>query len=304
LASVEEFLNLPENAAYRETTPTPSEFMQRMAEAERVIKGPFTTYLSKNVGAEGDPTVKLARQGITFETPENLLQFAQFADPVSLAAKRLEAGFPVMGTYAEEGFQKGAELDALTAEIEAIEAVRQPLFDRAHAEGIDPASIPEYAETTNPLRQKLRQKELLEGEIENIKLARAVEDIGDFAVEPKTKQQVLGQIPFAQRQFYPGVTKAAEGEKLYTGRESILKDMGYEKLGKELVEDILTGKAGDTSKLTIENYMREKGLSRIEAEKAAKLQEQQYRTTLQNTLLERLRSDQCPDLWQCCHHHA
>ncbi len=292
LASVEEFLNLPENAAYRETTPTPSEFMQRMAEAERVIKGPFTTYLSKNVGAEGDPTVKLARQGITFETPENLLQFAQFADPVSLAAKRLEAGFPVMGTYAEEGFQKGAELDALTAEIEAIEAVRQPLFDRAHAEGIDPASIPEYAETTNPLRQKLRQKELLEGEIENIKLARAVEDIGDFAVEPKTKQQVLGQIPFAQRQFYPGVTKAAEGEKLYTGRESILKDMGYEKLGKELVEDILTGKAGDTSKLTIENYMREKGLSRIEAEKAAKLQEQQYRTTLQNTLLERLRSDQ------------
>ena len=292
LASVEEFLNLPENAAYRETTPTPSEFMQRMAEAERVIKGPFTTYLSKNVGAEGDPTVKLARQGITFETPENLLQFAQFADPVSLAAKRLEAGFPVMGTYAEEGFQKGAELDALTAEIEAIEAVRQPLFNRAHAEGIDPASIPEYAETTNPLRQKLRQKELLEGEIENIKLARAVEDIGDFAVEPKTKQQVLGQIPFAQRQFYPGVTKAAEGEKLYTGRESILKDMGYEKLGKALVEDILTGKAGDTSKLTIENYMREKGLSRIEAEKAAKLQEQQYRTTLQNTLLERLRSDQ------------
>jgi hypothetical protein len=56
LADVEEFLSLPENAAYRETTPTPSEFMQRMAEAERVIKGPFTTYLSKNVGAEGDPT--------------------------------------------------------------------------------------------------------------------------------------------------------------------------------------------------------------------------------------------------------
>jgi hypothetical protein len=197
-----------------------------------------------------------------------------------------------MGTYAEEHFQKGAEFDALTREIEALEAVRRPLFDRAHAEGLDPASIPEYAETTNPLRQKLRQKELLEGEIENIKLARTVEDISDSAIAPKTKQEMLGQIPFAQRQFYPGVTKAGEGEKLYMGQESIIRELGFTKLGKALVEDILTGKAGDTSKLTIENYMREKGLSRIEAEKAAKLQEQQYRKSLETVLLDRIRNDQ------------
>lgn len=292
MVELEEFLNLPENAAYRESAPTPTEFMQRMGEAERVIKGPFTTYLSKNVGAEGDPTVKLARQGITFESPEEIFELARFADSPDLAAKRLQAGFPIMGTYAEEHFQKGAEFDALTQEIEALEAVRQPLFDQAHAEGIDPASIPAYAETTNPLRQKLRQREQLRGEIENIKLARAVEDISDLAIEPKTKQEMLERIPFEQRQFYPGVTKAGEGEKLYMGRESLLKDLGFKKLGQDLLEDILTGKAGDTSKLTIENYMREKGLSRIEAEKAAKLQEQQYRTTLQNTLLERLRSDQ------------
>lgn len=292
LAELEKFLNFPENAAYRENTPTPTEFMQRMGEAERVIKGPFTTYLSKNVGAEGDPTVKLARQGITFESPEEIFELAKFADSPDLAARRLEAGFPIMGTYAEEGFQKGAELDALTQEIEALEAVRRPLFDQAHAEGIDPASIPEYAETTNPLRQKLRQREQLQGELENIRLARAVEDISDWAIEPKTKQEMLERIPFEQRQFYPGVTKAGEGEKLYMGRESRIRDMGFNKLGKALVEDILTGKAGDTSKLTIENYMREKGLSRIEAEKAAKLQEQKYRENLQNVLLERIRSDQ------------
>ena len=292
MVELEEFLNLPENAAYRESAPTPTEFMQRMGEAERVIKGPFTTYLSKNVGTEGDPTVKLARQGITFESPEEIFEIARFADAPNLAAKRLEAGFPIMGTYAEEGFQKGAELDALTQEIEALEAVRRPLFDQAHAEGIDPASIPEYAETTNPLRQKLRQQEQLKGELENIKLAKAVEDISDSAIEPKTKQEMLERIPFEQRQFYPGVTKAGEGEKLYMGRESIIRDMGFNKLGKALVEDILTGKAGDTSKLTIENYMREKGLSRIEAEKAAKLQEQKYRENLQNVLLDRIRSDQ------------
>lgn len=292
LADVEEFLSLPENAAYRETAPTPSEFMQRMAEAERVVKGPFTTYISKNVGAEGDPTVKLARQGITFETPENIRQSARFADDPSLARRRVEGGFPILGTYGEEHFQKSAEFDALTREIEALEQVRRPLFEQAQAEGVDPASIPGYAETTNPLRQKLRQKEQLAGDIENIKLARAVEDISDYAVAPKTKKQILENISYADRQFFPSVTKAADDEKFYSGRRRIFEELGFEKLGKELVEDILTGKAGDTSKLTIENYMREKGLSRIEAEKAAKLQEQKYQETLQNTLLDRLKSDQ------------
>jgi hypothetical protein len=292
LADVEEFLSLPENAAYRETTPTPSEFMQRMAEAERVIKGPFTTYISKNVGAEGDPTVKLARQGITTRKPEELQQMANFASSSDLARMRLEGGFPIEGAYGEEYAQKSAEFEKLGAEIEALEQVRRPLFEQAQAEGVDPASIPGYAETTNPLRQKLRQKEQLAGDIENIKLARAVEDLGDYAVAPRTKEQFLRNIPFAEQQFFPSVIKAGENEKLYTGRRSLLKDMGFDTLGEDLVEDILTGKAGDTSKLTIENYMREKGLSRIEAEKAAKLQQQQYRTNLQNTLLDRLKSDQ------------
>jgi hypothetical protein len=292
LADVEEFLSLPENAAYRETTPTPTEFMQRMGEAERVIKGPFTTYLSKNVGAEGDPTVKLARQGITFETPEAIGELAQFANPADLAQKRTAAGFPAMGSFYEERMAKTGELDRLNAEIEALEDARRPLFNRAHDEGIDPASIPEYAETTNPLRQKLRQAEQLQGELENIKLATKVEDIGDSAVTPRTKKSVLSDLSFGEQQFFPSVTKAGEGETMYAGRKGLIRDLGFEKLGKELVEDILTGKAGDTSKLTIENYMREKGLSRIEAEKAAKLQQQQYRVNLQNTLLDRLKNDQ------------
>ena len=292
LEQIEEFLNQPENAAYLESAPTPTEFMKRMSEVERIIKGPYTTYISKNIGAEGDPTVKLARQGITFESPETIRDLAQFANPADLAKKRTQAGFPAMGSFYEERMAKTGELDALNAEIEALEDARRPLFNRAHDEGIDPASIPEYAETTNPLRQKLRQAEQLKGELENIKLASKVEDISDFAVESGTKEKMLSVIPFAEQQFFPSITKAGEGEKIYAGNKSIIRDLGFEKLGKDLVEDILTGKAGDTSKLTIENYMREKGLSRIEAEKAAKLQAQQYRMTLQNTLLDRLKNDQ------------
>ena len=292
LDQVEEFLSLPENAAYLESAPTPTEFMKRMEEVERVIKGPYATYISKNIGTEGNPTVKLARQGITFETPETIRDLAQYADPADLAKKRIEAGFPAMGSFYEERMAKTGELDSLNAEIEALEDARRPLFNRAHDEGIDPASIPEYAETTNPLRQKLRQAEQLKGELENIKLASRVEDIEDFAVESGTKEKRLSEIPFTEQQFFPSITKAGEGEKIYAGNKSIIRDLGFEKLGRELVEDILTGKAGDTSKLTIENYMREKGLSRIEAEKAAKLQAQQYRVNLQNTLLDRLKNDQ------------
>jgi len=294
LGLIEDLLNSPEGAAFREQgVPSPKEFMARMSEAERVLKGPFSNYISKNVGAEGDPTVKLARQGITYETPERIKELAQFANPSEMAGRRTASGFPAMGSFYEEHLAKTGELDRLNEEIKVLEDAREPLFNRAHEEGIDPATIPEYAEATNPLRQKLRQREQVLGELENIKLGTAVENIGDSTVAPKTKQEMLKQIPYAQRQFFPSVTKAAEDEKLFLiDRESLLGDMGYKKLGAELLEDILTGKAGDTSKLTIENYMRDKGLSRIEAEKAAKVQAQAYRQTLQTTLLDRLRSDQ------------
>ena len=294
LGLLEDLLNSPEGEAFREQGVIgPKEFMSRMTEAERVLKGPFSNYINKTVGAEGSPTVKLARQGITYEHPEDISQLAEFANPTELADRRLASGFPAMGSFYEERLAKTGELDRLNEEIKVLEDARAPLFNRAHEEGIDPASIPEYAEATNPLRQKLRQREQVLGELENIKLGTAMENVEDSIVRPMTKKSMLKSLPYEQQQFFPSVTKAAEDEKLFRiDRDSLLKDVGYKKLGAALLEDILTGKAGDTSKLTIENYMREKGLSRIEAEKAAKVQEQKYRQTLQTTLLDRLRNDQ------------
>lgn len=296
LETIEEFLAMPENQQFVEAgIPTPSEFLNRFKEAERVVKGPLVNYISKNVGAEGDPTVKLARQGITYESPERINELAGFVTPTPggrLAETRVKAGFPAMGSFHEERLAKTGELDKLNEEIAALEEVRTPLFNRAHEEGLDPASIPEYAETTNPLRQKLRQREQLQGELENIKLATAVENISDYAVTPKSKLQMEMDIPYQERQFFPSVTKGGENETFYTvGNRSLLNDIGYQKLGKDLVEDILTGKAGDTSKLTIENYIRDKHLTRVEAEKAAKLQQQQYRQNLEGVLLKRLQED-------------
>ena len=293
LETIEEFLAKPENQQFVEAgIPTPSEFLNRFKEAERVVKGPLVNYISKNVGAEGDPTVKLARQGITYESPERINELAQYVSQANLANVRTEGGFPAMGSFFEERLAKTGELDKLNEEIAAIENVRTPLFNRAHEEGIDPATIPEYAETTNPLRQKLRQREQLQGELENIKLATSVENLSDYAVTPRSKARMLADIPYQEQQFFPSITKSGENETFYiVGNKSLLNDIGYQKLGKELVEDILTGKAGDTSKLTIENYIRDKHLTRVEAEKAAKLQQQQYRQNLEGALLKRLQED-------------
>ena len=293
LETIEEFLAMPENQRFVEAgIPTPSQFLDRFKEAGRVVKGPLVNYISKNVGTEADPTVKLARQGITYESPERIQELAQYVRPDVLGMVRTKGGFPAMGSFHEERLAKTGELDRLNEEIAALEEVRTPLFNRAHEEGIDPASIPEYAETTNPLRQKMRQREQLQGELENIKLATSMENLSDSSITPKSRAQMLGDIPYQERQFFPSVTKGSESDTFYTLSNSrLLQDIGYKKLGKELVEDILTGKAGDTSKLTIENYIRDKGLSRAEAEKAAKLQQDQYRQSVQNVLLQRIRND-------------
>jgi len=289
-----EFLQTPEGQVLRQERgiPTPAEFMERMGEAERVFKGPFTNYIAKNVGAEGDPTVKLAREGLTMIPEEQIRELADFVPPDQMAKKRTQEGFPALGSFYEERMSKAFELGEINTEIDRLEAIRRPLFDLAHEQGIDPASLPEYSETTNPLRQKLREKEKIQEDLNNIDLASKVEDIGDASIYTRKTKEMLEEIPYEQRQFFPSVTKAGPEEKHYKVNATMLKEMGFKDIGKELLEDILNGKAGDTSKLTIENYIRQKGLSRKEAEKAAKLQEQKYRETLQNTLLERIRSDQ------------
>lgn len=293
IETIEEFLALPENQRFVEAGfPTPSQFLDRYKEAERVVKGPLVNYISKNVGAEDDPTVKLARQGITYETPGRIQELERYVRPDVLAQVRTAGGFPAMGSFHEERMAKTGELDKLNEEIAALEDLRAPLFNRAHEEGIDPAAIPEYAETTNPLRQKMRQREQLQGELENIKLATSVENLSDYSVTPRTKKQMEMDIPYQERQFFPSVIKGGENEAFYVlSNKSLLEDLGYKKLGIDLMEDILNGTAGDTSKLTVEKYIRDKHLTRVEAEKAAKLQQQQYRKNLEGVLLKRLQED-------------
>lgn len=293
LEFVSEFFETPEGQAVKEQygIPSPEEFVQRYGDAERVIKGPFVNFISRNVGAEGDALPKLARKGITIEAPEVIADLAEYTSKPQLAEKRLKAGFPALGSFHEERLAKTSELDALNEEIAKLEDARRPLFEQAQQRGEDPASIPEYAETTNPLRQKLRQREKLQEDLGNIKMAQNVENINDSIIKLKSTEEMLNEIPYEQRQFYPSVTRAKPEEMHYTAKGTFLKDSGFEKLGKDLLEDILTGKAGDTSKLTIENFIRDKHLSRVEAQKLAQEAQKQYVSLFDQYNQERLKTD-------------
>jgi hypothetical protein len=295
LQALEDVLNSPEGAVFRERgVPTPSEFERRLSEGERIIKGPFINYISKNLGAEGNPTLKLARQGITIRDPEDIEVLSQYAKRNKLAERRTKAGFPAEGSFNEERIAKLTERDTLQREINDLEAIRQPIFDQAHLDGVDPATIPAFAESTNPLRQKLRQLEKINEEVENIIVAANLENLEDSAVRPLTKKEALDNIRYADQQFFPSVTKAAKDEKFYDvdpETVGLLNEMGYKTLGRDLLKDIALGKAGDTSKLTIENYIRDKGLAQKEERRAAKAKEKTYRADLEAVLLDRIKND-------------
>ena len=295
LQAIEDVLNSPEGAVFRERgVPTPSEFERRLAEGERVIKGPFVNYISKNLGAEGNPTLKLARQGITIRDPEDIEVLSQYAKQASLAERRTKAGFPAEGSFNEERIARLTERDTLQREINELEAIRQPIFDQAHLDGVDPATIPAFAESTNPLRQKLRQLEKINEDIENIIVAANLENLEDSAVRPQTKKEALDNIRYADQQFFPSITKGAKDEKFYDvdpKTVGLLNEMGYKTLGRDLLKDIALGKAGDTSKLTIENYIREKGLAQKEERRESKAKEKTYRADLEAVLLARIKND-------------
>jgi len=295
LQAIEDVLNSPEGAVFRERgVPTPSEFERRLSEGERIIKGPFINYISKNLGAEGNPTLKLARQGITIRDPEDIEVLSQYAKQASLAERRTKAGFPAEGSFNEERIAKLTERDTLQREINELEAIRQPIFDQAHLDGVDPATFPAFAESTNPLRQKLRQLEKVNEEVENIIVAANLENLEDSAVRPQTKKEALDNIRYADQQFFPSITKGAKDEKFYDvdpKTVGLLNEMGYKTLGRDLLKDIALGKAGDTSKLTIENYIRDKGLAQKEERRAAKAKEKTYRADLEAVLLDRIKND-------------
>lgn len=273
-----EYLNSPEARALAERTGanvvTPADFTQRHAAAVDWLQGPFSNYLVRNVGTEGDPLVALAAQGLTYESPARVREMASYVQPSWVRPSREAAGFPAEGLVGVKANEKMGQLLVAQDELQAMQDRRNTLLAQAEAQGVDPATIPEYAALTNPLRVKGRQIQQLEKEIEDLKTGMAYETISDVAVIPRTPKEFLERdIDPYEQPFYPSATRAAEGETIYAGRETQLEnELGFGQIAQDFYNDVVQGNipADQLKNLTVEKYVRKGAEKRMakEAEEA------------------------------------
>lgn len=273
-----QYLNLPEVRAVAERTGaniiTPTDFTQRHAAAVDWLQGPFSNYLVRNVGTEGDPLVALAAQGLTYESPARVREMASYVQPSWVRPSREAAGFPAEGLVGIKANEKMGQLLVAQDELQAMQDRRNTLLAQAEARGVDPATIPEYAALTNPLRVKGRQIQQLEKEIEDLKTGMAYETISDAAVIPRTPKEFLERnIDPYEQPFYPSATRAAEGETIYAGRETQLEnELGFGQIAQDFYNDVVQGNipTDQLKNLTVEKYVRKGAEKRMvkEAEEA------------------------------------
>jgi hypothetical protein len=258
---------------------TPAEFAERHKLAVDWLQGPFSNYVVRNVGAEGDPLVALAAQGLTYQTPAALRETAQYTGELASQTRQL-GNMPEAGLVAPQLEAKQQQLAAAQQELSGMEAQRQALLDQAEAQGVDPRTMPGYVESTNPIRAKARQVAQLNQEVENLQLGSAYETIADASIVPRKPSEVLDRdINIHERPFYPSVTRAAPNEQLYVARQSELEDsLGLRQIAKDAYSDIIAGKipTDQLKNLTVEKYVRKGAEKRIAKEaEAAKLAERE-----------------------------
>jgi hypothetical protein len=275
---------------------TPAEFAERHTAAVDWLQGPYSNYIVRNIGAEGDPLVDLAAKGITYLPATEIRDLSVFAEPEQVQAMREKAGLPREGTVGAVTKAKMAELVAAQQELRAMEDLRADLYDQAREQGIDPASISEYAALTTPVRNKGRQVQQLENEIDKLQTGVAYEALTDISVMPRTPEEFLSRdIDEYEKPFYPAATRAKEGETVYPVRSRLLgTDLGFSKLAKDIYKDVI---AGDVSldqlkNLTVPKYVTKSAEKRMVKEAQQAKEQQEVKSRILDAAKEQLNAAQ------------
>ena len=262
--------------------PTPSEFMQRHEAAKNWVSGQWANYIDKNLGAEGDPLVKLASQGYTMKEPEALMRDS---DIDAIARRhRAKGNMPEEGALQPAIEAKQANLQTAQAEYRDMMLRRDALAETARQQGLtDPAQIPEYAALSNPLNAKQREINKLEQDLENLQLGQQYEALSDVAVEPTTAQSYLYDLPTGVTPFYPMLTKAPPESLVYGAPSSrALSDTGLVDVALNAYKDIVTGKIplDKVKSLTVPKYVEQYAKEQVTARQAQKAAQATYHQDL------------------------
>ncbi len=292
LAIYDEFRASPEGQAVgMQNLPSSQELQDRHAAAGQWLNSTFLNYVRRHLGAEGDPAVQLASQGLTVLPAEDIRRSASMGSSQSaVEALRRKAGMPEQGTVAPAIDAKSQELADAQLAVIALETQRGQYRDLAMQQGLpDPAMLPEYAATTNPLQTAVAKRDKLQGELENLQLGKAYEDVSDLALDVNTPKELLRKIQYEDRQFYPAVTRAQPDEKLYTSSSpQLFGNTGLDQVASQFYDDVMRGNLPieKLKGLTVEKYIRGKAEGRVAEEKRQAQAAMQMKAAVESRMQE------------------
>ena len=289
----DEFLQAPEGAVVgANNLLTATEIKARHDAATQWLNSNLLNYIQKNVGAEGDPLVKAASEGLTYLPAEKYQDALQSSGGKNLLEQNRRAGnMPIEGSLAAPIAKKETELAEAQSKLSEIESKRRNLADIAMRQGLpDPAMLPEYAALTNPVRSAVRERDKIEEQLDNLKVGKAYEAAADYGVSPMTAEDFLGRkLEYNERQFYPTVLKTPPQENVYRTYGSHLDSLGFSKLAQDFYNDVLAGDIplDKVGKMTVENYVRKTAKTRIDEERLAREEAKAFKRNAENTLKQR-----------------
>lgn len=289
LKRFDEFKETPEGiAAGYGQLPSSTELYQRDEAARNWLYGPFINYVKKHFGAVGDPMVKLASEGITYESPGNIEPLDTDIEGKTVRDRRQAAGLPIEGTVAPALHAAQAKLSEAEAKVNELNTKRERYRDIALQQGLtDPAQLPEFAKLTNPLNVAVAARDKLQQQVQNLELGKLYEDRADLGVMARTPEKLLTQMDYRTRQFYPSVTRAKPGETLYaTSGRSALRNLGYDRFVTEFYNKVLEGEIPieKLKSLTVEKAVRQLAEPRIAKERAEAKAALTYKTDVETVM--------------------
>jgi hypothetical protein len=256
--------------------PTFEDYQKRIDAANTWAQKGFANYIQKYVGSKEDPALQLATQGITFKDPERLTESAvdamNYASPQGLREDRASAGFSPEGEVQPFLKEKLTELKAVDDQLREMVTTRNGLYEQARTQGVDPASIPEYADLTNKLASKISEKERITQQAENYKLGKSYETLADLSIEPRTAKDLKRKLTFAEKQLFPYLDKTPDEATLYDINQTTIDRLGLTELASKFMDDIVSGKIpmDQIGNVSIPKYIQESASVRIAKDAAAK----------------------------------
>jgi hypothetical protein len=273
--------------------PVPMELEKRHLAAMKWLTGPFTNYIERNVGTEGDPLVKLASEGLTMLPPEEIndTQRSRYSEAEKY---RVQGGYPIGGSFEKLLALKARDLQNARQELRSLETQRNELATAARAQGLtDPAQLPDYAALTNPIRAKAAARDKLQKEYENMELGAMYEDVTDSAVIPRPAAAAKATLDYPQKQFYPTLYQTPDDALVYQAQPTTLRAAGFDKIANKFYDDVMSGKIplNKVEKTTVENFVRGKSQERIKLESEKKVKDAQYIAKAEDNLRAVLQRD-------------